>query len=161
MAWLGVLLTTGGCLWAAALWCRAGRRRLALGRELLRQLALLRREILTLRRPLGEAAEAQAARAEESAGFWRALLDALESEEPFSACWDRACRLLPAPYGGQLAPLGAVLALGEREAELLLDQAGEELGLWLRREEGRCRERERLAAVLGFSAGALLSLALL
>ena len=58
MAWLGVLLTTGGCLWAAALWCRAGRRRLALGRELLRQLALLRREILTLRRPLGEAAEA-------------------------------------------------------------------------------------------------------
>ena len=158
---LGTALLMAGGLWGALLWCRAGRARLALGQTLLRQLLTLRQGILTLRRPLGELAADLAADDPGPAPFWRALTVSLRGERPFALCWREALAVLPADYAALLAPLGAVLSLGEGEAAALLDQAAEELTRYLRRERQTRRERERLAVALALSLTAMLSLVLL
>ena len=135
MSWLGVLLTMGGGIWGAALWCRSGRQRLRLGRELRCQMTVLRRGILTIRRPLGEMVGELADGGGETAYFWSTLEERMPLEVSFHDCWQKAGEVLPPPYGDMIAPLGSVLSLGEREAELLLEQTQEELTLYLRREE--------------------------
>lgn len=157
---LGAALLLAGGLWGAVLWCRRGRACLALGQALLRQLTVLRRGILTLRRPLGDLAADLAAESPLTAPFWQALLLALRREQSFARCWREALAVLPAPYGELLSPLGAVLSLGEGEAASLLDQASEDLTRHLRRERQSRRERERLTVALALSAAAMVALAL-
>ena len=161
MRWIGCVLLLAGGVWGGAVWCGQRRRQAALGRDLVRQMAALRREVCVGRRPMGEIALALAAEAGESAPFWQVLEAALAGEESFPHCWQRALEILPELYREALTPLGTALVLGGAEAEALLRQAGEELHRQLCQERESRREQEKLAMVLAVSAAAMTALVLL
>lgn len=158
---LGCLMLLAGGLLGGVNWCCQRRRQAALGQELERQTAVLRREVCVHRRPLGEIAGTFALEGGESGPFWRALQTSLTGESAFFRCWQGALAALPAVYRDILAPLGTALPLGGPEAEALLERTGEDLRRCLRQERESRREREKLAIALAVSAGAMASLALL
>lgn len=166
MSALGALLVLWGAGGLYVLRRRQDMLPLRLGRALLEDLAVLRRQICLCRAPLPAILAKELCRGPGAQALWESLARRLERAQAgegvsLSRCWTAAVRELPQPLGELLAPLGPLLPAGGGALARAIDETREELTRYLRREQERQSMAARLTAAACLSGAALVILVLI
>ena len=93
--------------------------------------------------------------------FWGTLQEELHQSNAVDRSWNMALRQLGSPYQEIFTDQGQQLLLGDAGALELLKSCRKELFQYLEKERTSAREKEKLALVLGLSAGLMCALILL
>lgn len=163
---LGALLVLWGAGGIYLLRRRQDTLPIRLGRALLEDLAVLRRQICQREAPLPAILATELCRGPGAQALWGPLARRLERAQAgegasLHQCWAGAVRELPPPLGALLAPLGPLLPAGGGALARAIDETREELARYLRREEERQSMAARLTAAACLSGASLAILILL